>query len=235
MQTSDLLQGYNEEKIHKIIQGLSKERLTKYAQLTPKDLKKQTDLYIWNTKLAESLYTPLQGLEIITRNYFDIKLREKFDKWWSNIDFVHPQTRVLSNTLVMLKEKNKFLTSHNLVAELSFGFWTGLLNPKYENNLWRPCLYYSFMNKPKPFLRKYVHHEYHLIKLLRNRIAHHESILRPDLPNHYFRILKMINWFCKDTAYWIESQSSFIEVWHQPINPFIEATKDLELLQSISN
>lgn len=225
MQSNNLFQNNNEEKIHNIIQGLSKERLMKYAELAPNDLVQQIELYTWNTKLGESLYAPLQGLEIITRNYFDIKLQEKFNKWWLNINFAHPQMRILSSTLMMLKEKNKSLTSHNLVADLSFGFWTGLLHAKYENTLWRSCLYYTFKNKPIPFLRKHVHHEYHLIKLLRNRIAHHEPILRSDLPNHYFRILRMINWFCKDTAYWIESQSRFIEVWHQPVNPFINASE----------
>lgn len=231
MQSNAPFQNNNEEKIHNIIQGLSPERLAKYSQLSPNNLKRQIELYTWNTKLSESLYAPLQGLEIITRNYFDRTLQEKFDQWWININLVHPQTRILSNTLSMLKEKNKSLNNNNLIADLSFGFWTGLLHAKYENNLWRSCLYYAFKNKPKPFIRKNVHHEYHLLKLLRNRIAHHEPILRSDLPNHYFRIIKMINWFCKDTALWIESQSSFIEAWHQPINPFINHS-DAKFLRS---
>lgn len=53
-----------------------------------------------------------------------------------------------------------------------------------------------------------------------NRIAHHESIIRKDLPLHNERIINMIRWFCKETALWIESQNRFEKIWKMPINPY---------------
>lgn len=215
----------NDEKITNLIKGLSQERLTKYARLIPNNLNGQIELYKWNNKLSETFYIPIQGLEIITRNYFHQVLTEQSHSWWTHVNFVHPQKNFIAQAIETLKEDNKSITSDNVVASLSFGFWTGLLSAKYENNLWRSCLYYSFKNISRPLLRKDVHREFNLIRMLRNRIAHHEPILRPDLANHYFRILRMINWFCKDTAAWIESQNSFIEAWHQPINPFLKSVE----------
>lgn len=67
--------------------GLSNERLTRYIQLAPHDREKQLALYVWNAKLSESLYTPIQGLEVITRNYFHKNLTNSFGEEW----YHHPK------------------------------------------------------------------------------------------------------------------------------------------------
>ncbi len=60
-----------------IINGLSRERLTRYRQLAPHDDASQLELYAWNTALSESLYTPIQGLEVIARNSFHVELAKQ--------------------------------------------------------------------------------------------------------------------------------------------------------------
>ncbi len=210
---------YSEEKISALHKGLSTARLARYANLSPHSKAKQLELYVWNTALSESLYTPIQGLEIITRNYFHEKLTDNFGAWWNNIAFSKAQEQAILQTLEQLKKGDKLLTANNVVANLSFGFWTGLLGSHYEG-LWRSCLYKAFLNKPTPFLRKEAHKQFDLIRLLRNRIAHHEPILRADLPNHYDRILKMIGWFCEESAEWVASQTKFLSIWSLPVNPF---------------
>lgn len=215
---------YAEDKVSALLQGLSPERLSRYTKLAPHDRIKQLQLYVWNTALSESLYTPIQGLEIVTRNYFNNVLIKSFGNEWydgSQPQFAYTQISSLSQAKESLQKEGKSITQNNLVSVLSFGFWTGLLGSKYETSLWRPCLYNAFVNKPKPFLRKDTHHEFDLIRILRNRIAHHEPILRSDLPNHYFRIMKMIGWFCNDTADWISSQTRFNAIWYQEMNPFL--------------
>lgn len=214
---------YTEEKLEVLIQGLSSERLTKYHDLSPTNKTKQLKLYSWNTALSESLYTPIQGLEIVTRNYFHQKLSEKYGLCWydnTDIQLHYPQMQSILQAKESLNRERKTINPSSIIAILSFGFWTGLLGSKYETKLWRPCLCKSFANKSKPFLRKETHHEYDLIRILRNRIAHHEPIIRKDLPNHNERILKMIGWFCQETALWIKKQSRFEDIWRLPINPY---------------
>lgn len=215
---------YTEANTKVLLRGLSLGRLNRYSKLAPNNKIKQLKLYVWNTELSESLYTPIQGLEVITRNYFNSTLIKFFgEKWYesSQIRFTYAQMHSLIQARENLQKEGKSLTADNLVAILSFGFWTGLLGSKYETSLWRTCLYKAFINKPSPFLRKNAHHEFDLIRILRNRIAHHEPILRQDLPHHYLRILKMIEWFCEETAGWINAQSRFTAVWYKDVNPFL--------------
>lgn len=203
---------------------LSPERLTRYAELAPTSIIKQLQLYAWNTALSESLYTPIQGLEIVARNHFHVQLTEHFgEKWYNNpqIKFAYPQASVLKQAENTLKKEKKMIVPSNLISLLPFGFWTGLLGPKYETTIWRTCLYNAFTNKPVPFLRKTAHYEFNRICILRNRIAHHEPILKMDLINHYTWLIKMINWFCKEMACWINGQSRFVIIWKAPINPFL--------------
>ena len=216
--------GYTEEKASVLLKGLSIERLSRYSTLAPDNRIKQLQLYTWNTALSESLYTPIQGLEVTARNYFYRELVdylgvECFDS--NKIKLAFPQHRSLIQAKESLQKEGKPLTAVNLISLLSFGFWAGLLGSKYETSLWRPCLYKAFGNKPTPFLRKHAHHEFDLIRILRNRIAHHEPILRPDLSLHYIRIIKMLRWFCEETAYWIDAQSRFNTIWNLSVNPFI--------------
>lgn len=215
---------YTDSTIAALLRGLSVERLTRYAELAPDMPSKQLELYAWNTALSESLYTPIQGLEVTARNYFHAKLCEQLgEEWYDNpkIQFAYSQARSLAQAKETLVKERKPINPGNLISQLSFGFWTGLLGSKYETVLWRNGLYKAFTYKPSPFLRKEAHHEFDLIRLLRNRIAHHEPILRADLPCHHARMIKMIGWFCQETAQWIEAQSRFDAVWQLTVNPFL--------------
>lgn len=207
-----------------LLRGLSLARLTRYAQLAPQDIIRQFELYQWNTALSEALYTPIQGLEILCRNYFHESIAKQYgESWFDNdqITFALAQRNCIIKAKENLKKENKTTSPDNLISLLSFGFWTGLLGPYYETKLWRPCFHKIFVANQRPFLRKQAYYEINLIRLLRNRIAHHEPILRIDLPKHYQRIIKVITWFCPATAAWVQQQSRFTTTWQLPANPFI--------------
>jgi hypothetical protein len=73
-----------------------------------------------------------------------------------------------------------------VVAELSFGFWWSLLATEYNRRLWQPCLRAAFDGSVR---RAALHAELNELRLLRNRIAHHEPIHRRDLSAVYGRLL----------------------------------------------
>jgi hypothetical protein len=216
---------YTDEKMNALVRALSPERLGHYAEIISSDRVRQLELYVWNSALSGALYTPIQGLEIVARNFFHHELSNHYgDEWYNNtkIKFIYPYQQKLAQAKETLKKENKSFTPSNIISSLSFGFWVGLLTSKYETSLWRTSLYKAFANKPAmPFLRKSVYHDFNLIRNLRNRIAHHEPILRPDLSHHNSRIIKMIGWFCKETAYWIDTQNRFKSIWNMPVNPFM--------------
>jgi hypothetical protein len=68
-----------------------------------------------------------------------------------------------------------------VVAELSFGFWRYLLANRYSTTLW-PATRHAFPQLPRrgntrPLLERPVND----LHLLRNRIAHHEPLIREPL------------------------------------------------------
>jgi hypothetical protein len=149
------------------------------------DIAQALRLYMWNTALSEALYGPLQGLEIILRNKIHQRLSAAFGTCWYDA----PGFRDTSCAQATRQDR--------IVAELSFGSWVGLFGPKYETHLWRPHLRNVFVNSPTPFLRKQAHAALDEIRLLRNRVAHHEPILHLRLAELHWLILDSIGWFLR--------------------------------------
>ncbi|WP_203923445.1 hypothetical protein [Rugosimonospora africana] len=75
------------------------------------------------------------------------------------------------------------VTADDVVAELQFGFWTSLLSnhrgSQYGRLLWVPTLHRSFPHYHGR--RRDLHDNYEAMRLLRNRIMHHEPIHHRDL------------------------------------------------------
>ncbi len=152
--------------------------------------------YLWNGELAESFYRPLQILEIVYRNAMDSAIREK-DKNWLMVSpgwFQPYATDSLDEARASLKERStRPLTHDRIVQELSFGFWTSLLNSKYET------LFHGIGEKVFPALpsrtRKVASVRFENIRSLRNRIFHFRRIWnRPNLKKDYTEILETIDW-----------------------------------------
>ena len=95
------------------------------------------------------------------------------------------------------------------MAELTFGFWVGLTGPKYSVDLWEKHLYKAFPNAKLG--RKQLNKRLESIRLLRNRVAHHEPILSRDLERDVERILETIDWISKEMERWIRQTNCFYE------------------------
>jgi len=115
-----------------------------------------------------------------------------------------------------LQLQKKPLDPARVVAELNFGFWVGLFGRQYENHLWRPVLHRMFINASHPLLRKDAHQVLDNLRLLRNRIAHHEPILHRPLLREYRMILTVIGWLCLSTATWVGHYSRFNSTYAAP-------------------
>ena len=193
---------------------MSLDRLSTYKILVGGNLEKAFKLYVWNIALSESLYVPIQGFEITLRNAFHDCLSTGVGNNW--FDMLHLQSRELEQIAKVksyLYTMGKPLVPPNIIAAINFGFWAGILDRLYENNLWRPYLHQVFKNAPGPLRRKEIFVTVDRIRRLRNRIAHHEPILRRNLQDDNALMLQLIGWICKDTASWVQHHSRFEEVW----------------------
>lgn len=99
-----------------------------------------------------------------------------------------------------------------IVAGLSFGFWSGLLGPKYEE-LWRDCLHRAFPNSSGK--RKQVAVAVERVRKFRNRLAHHDSTINVDIPFEVRQIFDLASYIDVNAARWLERCSGVMGVYGQ--------------------
>ena len=199
---------YTADQLAALAEAISAERLAPYRVLAGGDPVLALQLYERNTALSEAFYGALQGLEITLRNRVDRALASGLGRAdWYDAGILYPeQLRPLEQAKQALAREAKPLTPGRIVAELSFGFWTGIMGPKYAD-LWRLHLVRVFARRP--LQRVEAHERLNTIRKLRNRIAHYEPILSRPLDRDFNRILDAIAWMCPVAAHWVRAQSAF--------------------------
>lgn len=201
---------YTDETLERLELSLSLDRLSTYSALVKGDRVKALQLYLLNTELSASLYGPLQALEVVIRNAMHRKLTKLYGTDWYDHPKCHlefQQRQKVQEAKDILARDRKPVIPPQIVANLSFGFWVGLIGNKYEN-FWRPHLYSAFPHVSHPIRRKDIHGLLNKIKRLRNRIAHHEPIIERNIEEEYSLILKAIGWVCPATSEWVRYHTS---------------------------
>lgn len=99
---------------------------------------------------------------------------------------------------------------HQIVAGLSFGFWVGLLGPKFEE-LWRDSLRHAFPNSSGQ--RKQISVAVERVRKFRNRLAHHDSMINVDIPFEIRQIITLASFIDINAANWLERCSEVMAVY----------------------
>lgn len=187
--------------------SISRERLAKYLDAADGDLSEALSLYERNMLISEAFYVPLQSLEVCLRNKLFEALSASFGQHWLTDHTAAPlddHSRSFVNDA--LSQLPTGPSPGQIVAELRFAFWVGLLARKYDADIWRHAGYKVFLARGgKP--RKAVHGRMNALRRFRNRIAHHEPIFNRDLANTHAEVLEAIEWMCPATRAWTEHHS----------------------------
>lgn len=208
--------------------ALSSERFDSYDNSESDSDEEILARYLWNMALCRSLYPALQGLEIALRNslHSAISARENED-WWFKRQHDIVQGDYGENCVG--KAINRAMnTSYppndgDVVAELSFGFWTSLFDRRYEQDLWPQLLPDVLPHAPRKvrtakFMRKKLNQK---MKNLRNRVFHHEPIWYwNDLADQHDLALDLIEWMCPAWRITVETDDRFPEVYSNGLSPF---------------
>ena len=197
---------------------LSPPRFGTYLAWAAGDRERAIVLYTLNAQLSESFYLPLQTLEIALRNRIDRVLSAVAGETWFDRPEYHANPRqpdMLAKARQDLAEAHKEATSGAIVAALTFGFWTAMLGKEYENT-WQTDLH-RIARRPdgKGLRRKDFTRPLGPLRLLRNRVAHHEPILHWDLPKHHAALLALTDWLSPVAAGWCRACSRFDSVYPQ--------------------
>lgn len=188
--------------IAELERGVSHSRLAKYRPHGGSDLDMAVN-YLWNIALSEALYPGLFALEVTLGSSIHHALtdREGSDMWFRML--LEPgQLGLYADTHMKLfnRLKRKDPTAGQIVAELPFGFWTTLLSQPYHQVLWAPektaLVKTVFPNlPPTPSNRHYGHQRYNELRLLRNRVMHHEPVwYRTNLYQQWEEMIDAIGW-----------------------------------------
>lgn len=166
---------YSPTTISELEATLSSDRFETYVSLAKGDKRRALKLYKKNILLSYRFYTIIHILEVCLRNKIDQCLSKRYGlNWFENpgLLLAPAQRNILS--IISKNEKRG-----QLIASLPFGFWSSLFGRTYEE-LWRHNTRFIF-NSGLAVKRGYIAMHLKNIRTLRNRIAHHECILKLDV------------------------------------------------------
>lgn len=199
-------------------QALSLERFGRYMAWAGGDRARAIELYTLNTRVSESLYTPLQMLEVALRNRIHAVMHEAYHETWFQDEaiIVKPrQVEQVGTAIDNIRFDGKDVTPGRIVAALTFSFWTTMFGPDYEL-LWQQNLHRIAKRADgKGFRRKDFSAPLHPVRTIRNRIAHHEPIINWNLRKHYGNIVTMTEWLSPAAASWCRAHCRFESVYPQ--------------------
>jgi len=191
---------------------LSRPRLDQYRLAVGGDLDDALRLYAWNLQVSAAFFESIHYLEVALRNVMDDTLTNwatgtlrAADPWYrSPAVALNPSSRkVVTTAINHATDGGRAELPGRVVAELGLGFWWSLLASGYNRTLWQPCLRHAFSGARQARLHDAVDH----LRLLRNRIAHHEPVHSRDLVGDYTRILDTAERISSRLAWWIDTTS----------------------------
>lgn len=199
------------EKRHQLIKFISADRFARYESAAGGDIDAALRLYVWNIAVSSAFWGPLQVLEVALRNAIHDRLIARFGRedWWNapSLALTSVHRQAIASAYDRLEQERKVPTSGRIVAQLSLGFWVGLLGTghNYEMTLWRPALRHAFTDKIGT--RRQVYQEFDRRRTFRNRIAHHEPIFHRHLAADHMHIVRLIGLISPVAAEWVTEHS----------------------------
>lgn len=200
---------------------LSQPRFGRYLAEAGGDRPLALSLYEWNTQIGAALQRDLAHFEIALRNAYD----EAATSWggaghWlrdGHTTAFAPLYRTYGGRRVDVNEKNREkiavaireaggpgAPAGKVVAQLSFGFWRYLSDRAHDRTLWVPFLHRAFAPGTT---RAAVDERVARLHGLRNRIAHHEPLLRADLAARWRDLVSIANDISPDLAHYLGSST----------------------------
>lgn len=177
--------------------------------------------YFWNVALSESFYPCFHAAELALRNTLDqtFMAHHHQREWWNAPRSLKTYQR---NTIIdaqakYLKDQQTSIGPDLLIATLTFGFYTALLSSNYDSFIWgnRKA---NRLQQAFPYAtgldRIAIHDRFHRIRILRNRVMHHEAIFdRSNLVQEHSQVHEAIIWINPQFHQAIHSVDNFSGIY----------------------
>ena len=173
-------------------------------------------LYVWNARISAAMFETLHHVEVLLRNAIDMQFMPVDSSaaaavtWLGDAKILNEASRQrVRETTERIRRDGKMPTRGRTVAGLSFGFWRALFDRKYQR-LWISHLHRAFPGGSGD--RREVATVMSNLLPFRNRLAHHETIIRRPITSHYDEILTLAELIDPHARVWIESVSRVNQV-----------------------
>ena len=173
-------------------------------------------LYAWNAEVSGALLPPLHVCEVVIRNAVADALEALYGpRWpWSlTFELSLPDPKQgYSPRRDLQSARRAAQTTGKVIPELKFVFWQKMFTGRYDTRIWDQHLRRVLPNldpaKPVATLRQAIYGDLERVRLLRNRIAHHEPIFARALADDYQTVLMLVTYRCTVTAAWMDSNQT---------------------------
>jgi hypothetical protein len=200
-------------RLASIERTLSPARLGRYLPAANGDKQLALRLYLWNARLCEALYLPMQFAEIAARNAIKIPVEKRFGPdWYLNHKFINILPKRMKDELAQAekqerKKRGTALNQDHIVASLSFGFWVALMTSAYDKHLWVNGVKTSFPSAAPKDDRHAIYLMLDAMRKFRNDAAHHVAIFDRHPQREFQNALKITKLICDDT-HWLSSETA---------------------------
>lgn len=207
---------------------LHAERIDVYRQ-DGADHKLTLARYMLNMALSESLYPTLQFAEIALRNavHRELTARCGTNAWYdsSSARLTPWQQDKVAEAKAALDRNRKPPTPGRIVAELTFGFWTGFFNNTHaRTGIGSFLSQNAFRHAPaREQYQARLDRRWQDIRDLRNRVFHHERIIHwKDLDIRHRSVLEVVAWISPELHDLARTLDRFQSIRQQGLQPWID-------------
>lgn len=195
-----------EQRTETVQRHVTEQRLAPYMNATFNDVEKAVELYLWDRRLSSAFFHDISMLEVALRNTLDQAMVDRFGQEWFRISASLFDQRTYSQIAdAWDRLPSRFHEAPlgdkrirgRLVASCMFGTWVSALDAGGKTGLDGPCatvnhddvwtrgtLLKAFPGARKiagglreQLTRQWIHHQVREVHILRNRLAHHESLI----------------------------------------------------------
>ena len=182
---------------------LSPERFAEYLAAAGEDVELASRLYEWNASASAALFEIIHHFEVLLRNAIVLQLEKDGPSpalppgspWLQG-------AKNIAEVSARLRKRGKNVTAGRVFSGLTFGFWQNLFGSEYEE-LWRHSLQYVFRRTKAD--RSVIAAYLESLNQVRNRIAHHGSLIDTDVTVEAQKIFRLAGWIDQEAESWLRS------------------------------
>ena len=169
--------------------------------------------------MSAALFEVIGHVEVILRNAIHSTMSawgssEGFgSNWYDNSHGLLGASSMvdISRATERLRRSGKSASPDRLVSELNFGFWRFLLTSKYRTTIWPILARNMFSRSPSGSPERFFA-SVGRIHDLRNRIAHHESLIGRSLELDLHDLYRVLSLVCPESTRWVAEHSRVEEL-----------------------